>query len=140
MMLPAARHLREFMLGLHGSTQTIAFVPGELVARINARSCNLMIERECARKLLHKHRLRYEHWGMIQIAIDHGYALLSRRSPGKPELLFAYVDDAIFNSNFLLAIKQANAGSEIWMKSFYRCEPSRIRSFLRSCELLREHA
>lgn len=134
------REFVRFLDGRSGQIQTLAFVPGEFTARIGALSCDLLIERSYAEKLKNKHSLRYEHWGMIQVAINHGYAILQRRDSRNTELLFAYVDDAVFQANFLLAIKQARGGEEIWLKSFYRCQPGRVQRLLRDGELLREHA
>jgi hypothetical protein len=122
------------MRGLHGPTQTVGFVPGAFTARINARSSDLKIGRRHALKLLHKHKLRYEHWGLIQLAIDYGYVILERR-----DLVFVYIDDTVFHDIFVLVVRRSADGEEISLSSLHRCEQAKLRKLLKTGELLREH-
>ena len=122
------------MLGLHGPTQTVAFVPGEFTARINGRTSDLKIRRRYALKLLHKPRLRYEHWSLIQIAIDYGYVLLERG-----DLVFAYIDESVFFDTFVLVVRRDPISGDVLISSLHRCEPAKLKKLLRKGELLREH-
>jgi len=133
-MLLTPREFVRFLDGRSGDVQTIAFVPGGFTARIGAVSCDLLIRRDYAHKLNRTHGLRYEHWGIMQIAINHGYAILERG-----DLVFVYLDDTVFNDMFVLAIKEAANGQELWVKSFHRCEPRKLNRLLKNGELLREH-
>lgn len=130
----APRNFVRFLDGRFGHAQKVAFVPGEFGARIRARSTDLMIDRITAQKLKDKHKLRYGHWTMMQVAINFGYALLER-----DDLVFAYIDDAVFRAIFILAVKEAANGEELWIKSFHRCKPRKLEKLLKASELLREH-
>jgi len=127
--------MMEFMRGHYGPTQSIAFVPGDLAIRIGARTSNLLIDRQNALKLRHKHRFRYEHFELIQPSINEGWVIIERG-----DLVFIYVAEAPFFSTFALVVKQARGGEEIWLKTFHRIQPTKVRRLLRDNEMLREHS
>jgi hypothetical protein len=133
-MLLSPRDFVRFLDGRLGTVQRIAFVPGEFTARIQAISSDLLISREYAQKLKDKHRLRFEHFQLIQIAIDFGYALLERG-----DLVFVYLDETVFHEMFVLVLKKAERGQEIWLKTFHRAEASKLKRLLRNGNLLRDH-
>lgn len=130
----SARFLIEFTRGLYGPVQAIAFVPGDLAIRIGARSSDLLIDRHYALKLRHKHRFRYEHLQLIQTAINDGWVIRERG-----DLVFIYEADAPHFSTFVVVVKQAKDGEEIWLKTFHRIQPKKVKRLLRDHELLREH-
>jgi hypothetical protein len=130
----SARFLMEFMRGLYEPIQVIAYVPGTLTARIGARSSNLMISREYALKLRHKHRFRYDHFELIQIAINEGWVVIERGN-----LVFVYTVEAPYFSTFALVVKREARGNEIWLKTFHRIDPAKRTRLLRDNVLVRSH-
>jgi hypothetical protein len=133
-MLLAPRHFVQFLDGRHGDVAIIARVPGDLGAHINAYTMELRIGLNYARKLLIRHHLRYEHFEMIQPAIEHGYAGVDRGN-----LLFFLYDDLRFHSIFRLVVKTAAGGSELWLKTFHRCKAQQVKNSLRRMNVLKMH-
>lgn len=134
------RHFVSFLDGRLGAVQPIAFVPGEFCARIGARSPQLLVGLEYARKLKLKHALRYEDFELIQETVDDGWALLDARGDGgRRELVFLYEDGRRAFGSWRLVVKAAAGGSEIWLKTFHRIQPEQLRNHLKRLETLRDH-
>ncbi len=133
-MLLAPRYFVAFLDGRLGETQRIAFVPGDLGAHIHAYSPHLTIGRTYALKLQRKHSLKYEQFQLVQPAIEHGYAGIHRG-----DLVFLYFHEET-RRWFLLAVKTAAAGAELWLKSFYPLDAKRTGKIRRQMTMLREHA
>lgn len=134
-MLLTPRAFVRFLDGRLGQTQRIAFVPGEYTRQIGTLESDLLIDRGYALKLQQKHRLRYEHFEMIQPTIDRGYAVID----GGGNLVFAYDDQERFNSVFRLAVKANRAGTELWLRTFHRSNRQQMNSMVRRWSLLKHH-
>jgi hypothetical protein len=134
-MLLSPRDFVRFLDGRYGDVQRIAFVPGDLSRQIGTLESNLLIERTYARKLLLKHRLRYEHFQMIQPTIERGYVVID----GGGNLVFAYDDQERFHARFRLAVKTTDARDELWLRTFHRIKLAQMNSLVRRFRLIREH-
>ncbi len=114
--------------GRAGDRAVIAFLPGDLGGHIQALSTDVLIGRDYAVKLLRKHRLGYEHFAVIQPAIDRGICIKSEKSG---HIEFLYADQKIFGSRFLLVLKVAASGQEVWLMTFFRTNDGQIKSKLK---------
>ena len=136
-MVPPRRLFRDFLLGRANPTICVATLPSELAIHIGARVNDVMMERQYAAKLLVKHRLTYEQLWVVQAAIDRGFCLVGKK-PGHLE--FIYVDDRSMSEAYILVIKSARYGEEVWLVTLHRTNPEQIRSKRRRQKLLRDHA
>lgn len=130
----SARFLMEFMRGMYAPWQVIAFVPGDYAARIGCRSSDLRMHREYALKLRHKHRFRYSDFELIQTAINEGWVVIERG-----DLVFVLVVDSPLYATFALVVKRERIGDELWLKTFHRIDPVKLKRLLRNGEMLRVH-
>ena len=130
----SSRFLMEFMRGLYHPWQVIAFVPGEFAIRIGARTSDLRIRRDYALKLRHKHRFAYQHFELIQKAINEGWVLTERG-----DLVFVLAADSPYFANFALVVKREAGGRELWLKTFHRIDRRKLERLLRDNEMLRMH-
>jgi hypothetical protein len=122
------RQFIRFLDGRAGDQTVIAFLPGDLGARIPTLATDVLIKCEYANKLRMKHHLLYEHFSIIQPTIDKGVCIRSEKSG---QLEFLYADQKIFGSRFLLVLKAANGGREVWLVTFFRTNDAQIKSKLR---------
>lgn len=111
-------------------------MPGNLGAYIGAISSEVLIERQYAVKIMERHRLAHSDFGLIQVAISEGWCVLNRE---RTALEFMYEDGRKPSVAFLLALKSAMDGREVWVRTFHRMDPKAIRSRLRRGEILRYH-
>jgi hypothetical protein len=68
-------HPRQFVRFVDGrlpSPATIAYLPSELGVKISCSTTNIQISKDYAIKLLAEHKLRYEHFSLIQFVVDRG--------------------------------------------------------------------
>ena len=96
---------------------------------------NLLIERSYAQKLLLRHRLKYEHFQMIQPTIERGYAIID----GGGKLVFAYDEQQHFHARFRLVVKTTAAKDELWLRTFHRIKVGQMNSMVRRYRLVQEH-
>jgi hypothetical protein len=123
-------HPRQFVRFIDGrlaSPTTIASLPAELGVKMGCSSINIQITRDRARKIMTEHRLRYEHFSLIQRAVDHGWCVRFKDN----QLEFCYDDDEVFGGSFVLVLKSTKWGTECWVVTFFRARPFYIRSKLR---------
>ena len=71
----------------------------------------------------------------MQKAIDNGYILAGRDAR---YLEFVYIDPAAYR-HFLLVLKVASAGQEVWVQTFHRTDAASLKSKRKRLSLLREH-
>ncbi|MDE2515163.1 MAG: hypothetical protein KGL12_03960 [Rhodospirillales bacterium] len=134
------RHYVQFLDGRRGKAAVIARLPGEIAARLPAQTLDVQIGQDYALKLIRKHNLNYADLAMVQPAIDLGWCTRTR-----PAMLdFLYVTQEPFPRRFILGVKVARGGMEVWLQTFYRCTESDIRRRLRRAQeanaLFRTHA
>jgi len=134
-MLLNPRAFVAFLDGRLGQIQRIAFVPGEFSRQIGTLESNLLIDREYALKLQQKHRLRFEHFELIQPTIERGYCVID----GGGNLVFLYDDEDRFHTIFRLAVKTNRSGTELWVRTFHRIRTPQMNSILRRWPLIKEH-
>lgn len=124
-----------------GKQAVVAFLPLDLGRYMQTHSTAVLVGREYALKTQVKHRLKYEHFSLIQTVIDKGWCC---KSDKENHLEFMYVDDKIFGSRFLLVLKSAKLGRETWLVTFFRTNDAQINSRLRRAKarntLLRTHS
>lgn len=128
-----------FLDGRLGKCRTVAYLPLSLGAHLPATVTDVMAHADYARKVKDKHHLKFEHFCLLQNMINDGWCLLSRTR----RLEFLYVDNDVFQARFLLVLKAAANGREIWMATFHRTNEQQIRSHLararKEGRLLRTH-
>ena len=138
-MLLYPRHYVRFLDGREGNFAVVAFLPGDLAARMPTLSTEVRIGRSHALKLWEKHNLGYADLGVIQRAIDNGWCTKSREAA----LDFLYIDSATPPRRFVLGIKAAYGGEETWVSTLHRSDEHQIRRRLRRAreadKLLRAH-
>lgn len=135
-MIIPPRQFVAFMDGRLGDWITIAHLPGLFGAHINALTTEVRIQRAYARKMIDKHRLLHAHFEMIQVAVDRGWCRVDDR---RRSLGFLLDDDVLHHTIFLLAIKTAAGGEELWLRTFHRSNAEQLRSHLRRGGILRNH-
>jgi hypothetical protein len=89
MFLTHRQYIR-FLRGGMMRVAVVAFLPGELAARMPTLSTDVRIDRDYARKIWERHRLGHEDLGLIQPIIDHGWCTKSRQNA----LDFIFVTEA----------------------------------------------
>lgn len=136
-MLLYPRHYMRFLDGRGSEFAVVAFLPGELAARMPTLSTEVRIGRENAMKIWTKHRLGYWELGIIQRAIDHGWCAKSRSS----SLDFLYVSPD--GKRYVLGLKAAYGGQETWVTTLYQTQEVKIRKRLSQANkdqaLIRSH-
>jgi hypothetical protein len=75
-MIIHPRHFVRFIDGRAGSSIEIAFLPGQLGVFIHTLETSVRLRLDYARKLLIKHKWRYEGFEYIQETIDNGMCIL----------------------------------------------------------------
>jgi len=133
-MATPPRLVNAFLDGRREGFVVIAVLPGDLGAYIGAISSEVLIERQYAVKIMERHRLAHSDFGLIQVAISEGWCVLNR---ARAALEFLYEDSRKPNLAFLLALKSAEEGREVWVRTFHRMDPKAIRSRLRRGEIIR---
>ena len=131
---------RQFMRlidGRAGGVAAVAYLPSEVGVFFSAITTAVWIEKACAIKILMRHRLRYEDLEFIQRAIDGGYILRGR---DRQYLEFLYIDSSGPYRHYLLVLKIARYGQEVWVQTFHRSDETALRSRLKKAIPLRVHA
>jgi hypothetical protein len=133
------RHFVRFLDGRMGTIATIAFLPGDLGAWIGCLVTEVKITHEYALKVFRKHKLKYEDFSLIELAIERGWCIC----PKKNFLELLYCEDRIPGRWFVLVLKSAKGGSECWIVTLHRLDPLQARSKLRRARqagtLIREY-
>ncbi len=135
MILPR-RVFRDLLLGRATVRVVVASLPTEIAAQLSANTSDVWLARDYALKLRDRHNVGYENLRLVQAAIDHGHCLLGKADN---HLEFIYFDDQNSNRPWLLVIKSARWGQEVWLVSLYRTHRQQIQSKLRRHRMLREH-
>ncbi len=135
-MTPARRYFRDFFCGRSGDQLIVATLRDQVGVLISARTLNVKMKLAYAQKMLVKHRLTYEHLHIVQLAIDKGYCFVGTK-PNHIE--FLYFDNKNDNDEYLLVIKSARWGEEVWFVTFHRTRKQQYRSKSRYQKLLRGH-
>jgi hypothetical protein len=73
---------------------------------------------------------------LVQYAINEGHCF---RGGEYNHLEFMYFDKSDFNKPYLLVIKSARWGQEVWLVTFYRTDLQQFRAKRRRQHLYREH-
>ena len=123
-------HPRQFVRLVDGrlaSPATIALLPGHLGARIGCTTNEIRITKEYATKILQEHRLKFEHFSLVQPIVDRGWCVKLKEN----HLEFYYDDDQIFGGNFTFVLKSTKWGTECWAVTLFRARPYYIRSKLK---------
>jgi len=114
----------------------VGAIEAGLATRIGAKITTVTLTPYTARKQRSKHKhLHLNHYGMIQYAFDFGWAIHDRPR----HLVFIYQDRAVFGSNFLAVVKATRPGHELFLESFRKIEPKRLRPFLSKRPIVRDH-
>jgi|SRR5580698_4735522 hypothetical protein len=123
--------------GRAGGTAEVACLPSEVGVLFSALTNSVRINRACAIKLMTRHKFTYYDLNYIQYAIDEGYILRGR----KPEFLeFFFIDTRGPYRHYLLVLKVARYGQEVWVQTFHRSDEHILRAKLkRSAKVLRLH-
>ncbi len=122
------RQYMRFLSGGMKNTAVIAFLPGDLAARMPTLSTDVRIDGEYARKLWEKHGLDYDALGLIQTIINDGWCTRSRGG----QLDFMYVDGRYgIPKHYVLGIKAAQAGRETWLTTLHPTNEREIRRRVR---------
>ena len=133
------RQYIRFLRGQGPSVAVVAFLPGDLAARVPTLSTEVRLGRDYAKKIWEKHRLGHEHLGLIQPMIDDGWCTKSRADG----LDFLYVDDRRRPARYILGIKGAKRGHETWVTTLYAVNEDEVRRRLRRANkegtLIRSH-
>jgi hypothetical protein len=109
----------------------IAFLPGDLAARVPTLSTDVRIDGEYARKLWQKHRLGHAALGLVQTIIDFGWCTKTRMN----QLDFLYVDgvwDA--RKHYVMGIKSAKGGRETWLTTLHPSNENDMRRRIRRAQ------
>jgi hypothetical protein len=137
-MLPSPKQLIALLDGRGPDKIAIGQMPVDIGAYIGARTSNVLLGREYARKLIGKHNLQHTDFEIIQTALDEGWAGIDRRGT-TPELLFVYCDPFNSTRNFKLVVKRNADGVELLVKTFHRIKKDQYTKLLRGIEIMREH-
>ncbi len=122
--------------GRAGGVANVAYVPTEIGVFFSAQTHDVKIARDYAIKLMKTHRLAYDDLRYIQNAINEGYIFRGR----EPKYLeFIFVDAAGPYRHFLLVLKVARMGQEIWVQTFHRSDEFALRSRIKKKRMLRPH-
>lgn len=117
-----------FLNGGMINVAVVAFLPGDLAARMPTLSTDVRIDGDYARKIWEKHRLGHEALGLVQVMINSGWCTKSR--PG--QLDFLYVDASRGKPRcYILGLKGTKAGQETWVTTLHPTSESEIRRRLR---------
>jgi hypothetical protein len=99
-MIIQPRHFVRFIDGRAGNQINIAFLPGELGARINTLQTSVSLRLDYARKIM-GHRIKYEGFVQIQDTIDNGICMIE----DEYRLTFLYVKDNVRPEIHFLLLK-----------------------------------
>jgi hypothetical protein len=120
--------------GRAGGVANVAYVPTEIGVLFSALTHDVKLTRICAVKLIKTHKLSYDDLDHIQTAVNEGYIFRGRKSR---YLEFLYVDAKGPFRHYLLVLKTARYGEEIWLQTFQRSDAQTLRSRIKNQRLLR---
>jgi hypothetical protein len=135
-MIIFPRHFVRFIDGRAGNVINIAFLPGELGAHIHTLETNVRLRLDYARKLLHKHKVRYEIFEFIQETIDKGMCI----KEGAHHLRFLYVRDNVRPEIYFLLIKTDATFRELWLVTFHKLRRKQFSDRTDPNAIIRPHA
>lgn len=72
---------------------------------------------------------------LLPFVVRHGLIL---REKAKPSVLMAAYKDPMSDRHYLAAMKYTARACEVWLDSFYRTTPRKLKRTCRKCELLKE--
>lgn len=133
---------RQYMRFLNGGPQfvaTVAYLPGDLAARMPTLSTDIRMAGDYAKKIWEKHRLGHNVLGLIPTIVRDGWC--TRRQSN--QLDFFYVDQVGTPKRYILGLKASRAGQETWVSTLYPTDEHEIRRRLNKARkqdyLLRGH-
>lgn len=132
-MLPPPRIFARFLDGREGEFLEIARLPIEWGAHIGALTQTVKIERTYAIKIKNKHRLLYDHFGLLQLCIDYGTIIHERNGC----LTFFLEDSSVYGTTFELVVKATQRGHELWVATYHKVDPLEYRSTFNKGQVLR---
>ena len=128
------RVFRDFFAGRLGKNLVVATLPEELRQHIVARTHEVKMEIDYARKLLVDKKLTWECLHIIQRALNEGYCIQGKTS-SHLEVLYISED----NTAWILVVKASKDGTEVWFLTLFytKRDDYYIKKFY-SKQLLRE--
>ena len=115
-MIIHPRHFIRFLDGRGGNAINIAFLPGDLGACIQTLETSVKLRLDYAKKLLTKHKVRYQGFEYIQEAIDNGMCIQENET----HLRFLYAKDNVKPEIYLLVVKTDARRKELWLVTFHK--------------------
>jgi hypothetical protein len=131
-----ARQFVRLIDGRSGNVAAVAHLPVEIGVIFSAQTNVVSIERTYARKIVGDHQIKYDDFEYIQKAIDFGYVFQGR---DHRYLEFVYIETKKTYKHYLLVLKVARYGLEIWVQTFHRIDEGRLRSKIRKLRMIRLH-
>jgi hypothetical protein len=122
--------------GRAGGIAEVAYLPSEVGVLFSASTSSVQIERACAIKLLITHKLTYYDLNYIQSAINEGYIIRGRELKF---LEFVFIDSRGPYRHYLLVLKTAMYGQEVWVQTFHRSDEYLLRAKLKAGRMIRQH-
>ena len=95
--------------GLGVTSKPVCRLHGDLVREIGSGTDRVMIGLDYVRKSVNKHRLGFDHFPMMEMAIRFGDAYRDQKG-----LSFFYQDHIAFSPLFFVGVKTANGGRELY--------------------------
>ena len=133
-MIPR-RQFRDFFCGRGGKFLAVAKIHTEMSVFMSAQTDTVRMAKSYAEKMLVKHRLTFEHLRIVQDAIDQGACFVGKKAN---HLEYVYFDNDYKKSCFLLVIKSARFGQEVWFVSLYRLRDKQAKMIKQEQRLLRD--
>ena len=134
-MLPPRRTYRDLLAGRHGQPITVATLPEQTAILMSSTAREVKMARDYAVKISNK-MLTWEDLFIAQDAIMHGYIFLGRRSN---VFEFLYFQKKL-QKEYLLVLKTARWGQEVWFVTFHRIAVQDYRAKSRKLTQIRDHS
>jgi hypothetical protein len=116
-----------FLSGGMTNVAVVAFLPGDLAARMPTLSTDVKIRGDYARKIWEKHRLGHEAFALVKVIIAEGWCTQSRPN----QLDFLYVDTRGIAGYYVLGIKADKRGRETWITTLFMIDEKETNRRLR---------
>ena len=133
-MILSRQHFKRFAGGGAGDIARLAFLPTELGVKISAQRNDVHVQLNYLRKCFSKHGLRYDEFVHVQTAIDFGYCFSGKKSQ---YIEFILITEGSRRSYYLLVLKSARLGQEIWFQTFHQVNEARLREKLKKLPIVR---
>jgi hypothetical protein len=127
------RVFREFFCGRSGNDLVVAQLRFEIGLFIAAKTTNVRMEKSYAVKMMVKHRLTYEQLYMVQASIDEGFCFEGKN---RSHLEFVYFPNRPGAEPYMLVLKSALGGAEIWFVTLYKLRRKQYERMRKTQRLL----